>query len=185
MGRRLRQSGRGKRRGPDMQGHGEFGPASQRRRARAGANPRTRANVRGPPIRGTEEGRGEKSARETTSGPRTSRSVTSPVQNKAPAVGHDQRRRGGGEASACGRRRLAGDHNTTAKHHHRPSLMNCVITERETRIGGKKGRRRSSPRAELSRGGVRGVGKFRVRTQRRHRTRRKRSLARHGRARAR
>jgi hypothetical protein len=96
MGRRLRQSGRGKRRGPDMQGHGEFGPASQRRRARAGANPRTRANVRGPPIRGTEEGRGEKSARETTSGPRTSRSVTSPVQNKAPAVGHDQRRRGGG-----------------------------------------------------------------------------------------
>jgi hypothetical protein len=83
-----------------------------------------------------------------------------------------------GGRHARGHRRLAGDHGMKAKHRHRPSLANCAITVRESGIGGKNRHRRSSPRAKLRRGGVRGVSRFRVRMQRRHRTRRKWSLGR-------
>ena len=67
-----RATGGGKRRGPDRRGHRKVGPTGQRRRAGrgAGADPRTSTDGRVPSVSGTEEGRGEKSARETARGPR-------------------------------------------------------------------------------------------------------------------
>jgi hypothetical protein len=92
--------------GPDRRGHREVGPASQRWRARAGANPRTRADGRGPLASGTE-GKGRFDAGDCQWAPDV-RVHDIPAQNKATVVGCDQQRRREGGAcawtSAVGRR---------------------------------------------------------------------------------
>jgi hypothetical protein len=92
-------TGGGKRWGPDRRGHGKARPAGQRRMAGAGADPRTRGDGWGPLVSSIEGG-GEKSVRETASGPRMSGSMSSSARNRVPAVGHSQQRRGEGGASA-------------------------------------------------------------------------------------